>query len=75
MRYAVTSNRHQPAETLPGNSHMGYNPIQESRQASRPERQNGNSYEEEQHWPPPATEFLTAPAQYGSSMGYQGYNR
>lgn len=74
MRYAATSKRYQTAETLPGSSHMGYNPTQESRQASRPERQNGNAYEEQQHWPPPAPGFLAAPEQYGS-MGYQGFNR
>jgi len=74
MRYTAGPSRHQISDTLSRNMHFAYNPAQESREASLPERQNGNSWEEEQFWPPPRPAvFPAAPEQYGSK-GYQGFN-
>jgi len=74
MRYTAGLNHHQTSDNLPANMHFGYNPAQESRQASLPERQNGNAYEEQQFWPPPAEHLAGQPAQFASSKEYQGFN-
>jgi len=71
MHYTVASGRHQNSAA---NTHFGYNPAQESRQASLPERQNGTDHEGHQHWPPPPPGYLPVPEQYNSSKGYQGFN-
>ena len=71
MHYTVASGRHQNSAA---NTHFGYNPAQESRQASLPERQNGTDHEGHQHWPPPPSGYLPVPEQYNSSKGYQGFN-
>jgi len=76
MRYATGPNHHQ-TDNMAANMHYGYNPAQESRQASLAERPNGNLFEEQQFWPPPPNQETVVGAQapqLAGSKGFQGFN-
>ena len=57
-------------------THPGFNPSQETAQASHDERRNGREYEDHQIWPPPANVPIPESTFYNnnSGVGYQGYN-
>ena len=56
--------------------HPGFNPSQETAQASHDERINGREYEGHQIWPPPTNVPVPESTFYtnNSGVGYQGYN-